>query len=128
MARIVFEEGWNRQEFADVRRVLADEIQFHVGGATRLTNAAELAAIIGTWHAAFADFRFDIHSVTTDENMAAVRATLHGTQTGPWGGLEPTGRSIAVDHAFFLRAEEGLVVEVWEILDRSQLETQLTGS
>jgi len=126
VARVVFEEGWNRQDFSNVQRLVAGEFPLHVGGDTRLTNANEFAAIVGSWHAAFPDFRFDIHSITADDHMAAVRATLHGTHEGFWGDLPPTGRSIAVEHAFFLSIEDGLVTEVWEILDRSALETQLT--
>ena len=125
IARVVFEEGWNRQEFGNVERLLADEFPLHIGGDTRITNANEFATIVGIWHAAFPDFRFDIHSITADAHMAAVRTTLHGTHEGPWGNLPPTGRSIVVEHAFFLRIEDGLVTEVWEILDRSALDTQL---
>lgn len=126
IARVIFEEGWNRQEFGNVQRLLADEFPLHIGGDVRITNANEFATIVGRWHAAFPDFRFDIHSITADDQMAAVRATLHGTHKGPWGNLPPAGRTIAVEHAFFLRIEDGLVTEVWEILDRSALEKQLT--
>ncbi len=125
-ATVIFEEGWNQQEFGNVQQLLADEFPLHVEGDTRITNAADFATIVGMWHAAFPDFRFDIHSITADDHMAAVRATLHGTHQGPWGDLPATGRSIAVEHAFFLRIEDGLVTEVWEILDRSALQTQLT--
>ncbi len=127
IARVVLEVGWNRQEFSDVHRLFADEFQLHVGGATRITNGNELEAIVGVWHAAFPGFRFDIHSITADGHIAAVHATLHGTHEGPWGDLPPTGRSIAVEHAFLLSIEDGLVAEVWEILDRSSFEAQLTG-
>ena len=78
------------------------------------------------WHAGFPDFRFDIHAVVASGERAAVHATLRGTHRGQWHGLEPTGRSINVEHMFFLRFEEGLVVEVWELLDGSELRRQLT--
>lgn len=125
IAKLIFEEGWNRQEFGNVQRLLTDEFPLHVGGHTRITDGDEFAKIVGAWHAAFPDLRFEIHSITGDDRMAAVRATLHGTHKGPWGDLAPTGRSIAVEHAFFLSIEDGLVTEVWEILDRSVLDTQL---
>ena len=126
IARVIFEEGWNRGDFGNVQPLLADEFPLHIGADTRITNGEEFAAMVGAWHAAFPDFRFEVHSITADDNMAAVRATLHGTHQGPWGGLAPTGRTIAVEHAFFLSVEGGLVIEVWEILDRSAMQTQLT--
>lgn len=125
-ARVLFEEGWNEQDFTNVARLLAGELPLHVGGETHTTNAAELETIVARWHAAFPDFRFDIHSITGDEHVAAVRATLHGTHHGSWAEFPATGRSIAVEHAFFLRVENGVIVEVWEILDRSALHAQLT--
>ena len=127
-ARTLFEEGWNRQDFTNVSGILADEVALHVGGTTRSTDAAQLASIVARWHDAFPDFRFHIHSITADDHIAAVHATLHGTHRGRWGDVPATGRSIAVEHAFFVRVSGGLIVEVWEILDQPTLNAQLTGS
>ena len=127
IARILFEEGWNEQDFTRVSQLLADEVPLHIGAGTRTTSLTDLQAIVARWHAAFPDLRFDIHSVTADESIAAVRATLHGTQLGRWGDQEATGRRIAVEHAFFLRIADGLIVEVWELVDESALAAQLTG-
>ena len=124
---ILFDEGWNQQDFTNVGRILADELPLHIGGLTRTTNATELEAIVANWHAAFRDFRFEVHSTIADEHVVAVRATLHGTHTGPWGGLPATGRTVAVEHAFFLRMEGGVIAEVWEVLDRATLHAQLAG-
>jgi steroid delta-isomerase-like uncharacterized protein len=126
IARVIFEEGWNQQDFGNVQGLLADEFPLHIGGDTRITNGDEFATIVGSWHAAFPDLRFEVHSITGDDRVAAVRATLHGTHQGRWGGLAPTGRRIAVEHAFFFNIGDGLVTEVWEILDRSAIRTQLT--
>lgn len=128
VARALFEDGWNRQDFERVRPFLAPDVVLHVGGATRRTDAADLEAAVAAWHAAFADFGFEIHSVTADGAMVAVRATLHGTHTGPWAGLDATGRPVSVEHAFFLRFDGGVVAEVWEILDSAALHRQLAGS
>lgn len=126
VARVIFEKGWNGNDFTQARQVMADEFSLHVNGATRTTNAAEFEDIVNTWRASFPDFHFDLHSITADEHIAAVRATFRGTHRGSWGGLEPTGRSVAVEHAFFLRFEDGVVVEVWEILDPTAFRRQLT--
>lgn len=128
IARALFQEGWNSQDFTNVRQFMADEFPLHVGAGTRTTNLAELEAIVGRWHAAFPDFRFDIHSITSDGHIAAVHATLRGTHQGPWGALQPTGRRIEIGHAFFLRIEGDVIVEVWEILDQLDFKEQLTGN
>lgn len=128
IARALFEEGWNEQDFTRVSQRLADEIPLHIGAVTHTTSDTDLQDIVARWHTAFADFRFELHSVTADESIAAVRATMHGTHAGPWGDREATGRRIAVEHAFFLRIEDGLIVEVWELLDQATLTAQLAGN
>ena len=128
IATVLFEEGWNHQNFTKVKGFIAGELPLHIGADTRTTNAAELEGVVARWHAAFPDFRFDVHSITADDAVAAVRATLHGTHLGPWGDLQATGRSITVEHAFFLRIDGGLVVEVWELLDKETFNAQLTGT
>ena len=127
IAKVLFEEGWNEQDFTRVSELLADEFPLHIGAATRTTNALDLQRIVAQWHTAFPDLRFDIHSITADESTVAVRATLYGTHLGPWRDREATGRSIAIAHAFFLRIEHGQVVEVWEFLDQPTLTAQLNG-
>ena len=128
IAQALFEEGWNRQDFSRVEQLVASELPLHIGAHTRTTGAADLASTVARWHAAFPDLWFEIHSITADDTTAAVRATLHGTHRGRWGDLEATGRSIAVPHAFFLRIEGSVIVEVWELLDQPALRDQLTGN
>jgi len=125
IATVLFKEGWNEQDFTKLKRLVADEVPLHIGADTRTTNVAELENIVARWHEAFPDLRFEVHSITADDAIAAVRATLHGTHLGPWGDLQATGRSIAVAHAFFLRFEGGLLVEVWELLDKETFNAQL---
>lgn len=127
IATVLFEEGWNDANFTNVTALLADGVPLHIGAATHTTSASALQRTVARWHTAFPDFRFEIHSITANETTAAVRATLHGTHLGPWGELDPTGHTIAVEHAFFLQIEDGLIVEVWELLDQPTLTAQLTG-
>jgi hypothetical protein len=78
-------------------------------------------------HGGIPDLQFDLHSVAASEDRAAAHATLRGTHRGLWSGLDPTGRSISVEHMLFFRFEHGRMVEVWELLDRSDLRRQLLG-
>ena len=126
-ARVLFEEAWNEQDFTSLQRLLADEVLLHIAGNTRTTDIEDLERTVASWHAAFPDLRFEIHSITADETSVAVRATLHGTHLGPWGDRQPTGASISVDHAFFLRMENGLIAEVWEFIDNRTFTHQLSG-
>lgn len=126
--RAVFEEAWNREHFESIESVLAEEFDFHVGGTDQTMGVSELREIVGKWHVGFPDLHFDIHAIVASNERAAAHATLEGTHQGPWGGLEPTGRSIRVEHMFFFRFENDRIVEVWELLDRPALSNQLIDS
>ena len=126
IVRDIFDEGWNAQRFDAVATALRS-FRFHVGGASRPMGVAELGEIVGSWHEAFPDLRFEVRAVTASEDVAAVHATLRGTQLGPWRGRAPTGRSIEVEHMFFFRFDGPQITDVWELLDRSVLLDQLEG-
>ncbi len=93
----------------------------------RRSRVAALRDIIMRWRVGFPDLHFEVRAVVATGDRAALHATLTGTQRGAWGGLEPTGRSINVEHMYFFRFAEGRIAEVWELLDRPALERQLAG-
>lgn len=121
----VFERGWNREDFEPLEEVLAEQFTFHLGGETRTMGLDDLRDVVGRWHLGFPDLSFEIHAAVASGSRAAVHATLTGTHQGPWGGLDPTGRSIDVEHMFFFRFDLDRIVEVWELLDRDELRNQL---
>lgn len=124
--RAVFEEGWNQERFETIEPLFAETFTFHVRGTDRTMTVDELREIVRRWHVGFPDLRFEIHAAVASGDRAAVHATLRGTHDGPWGDLDATGRSISVEHMFFFRLEDDWLVEVWELLDRDALRSQLT--
>ena len=48
-----------------------------------------------TRHAAFDGARFEIHQMVAEGNLVAVRYTFHGTHTGEYLGIPPTGRTVS---------------------------------
>lgn len=124
--RAVFEEGWNQERFETIEPLFAETFTFHVRGTDRTMTVDELREIVRRWHVGFPDLRFEIHAAVASGDRAAVHATLRGTHDGPWGDLDATGRSISVEHMFFFRVEDDRLVEVWELLDRDALRSQLT--
>jgi predicted ester cyclase len=125
IARAVFDDGWTRQDFSRIGDAL-QSVRLHVGDVDRDLDLDAVRGIIADWHASFSDFRFAIHTVVASDDHAAVHATLHGTNDGPWRGGPPTGRTVAVEHMFFLRFDGDRVAEVWEMLDRDAFEAEPT--
>lgn len=127
LVRAVFEDGWNRQDFESVLGIFAEQFDFHIGGTSKTLDVGDLERIVATWHRGFSDFRFEIHTIVSSGDRAAVHATLTGTHDGLWRDLPPTGNTVRVEHMFFFRFERGRIAEVWELLDRGEFRRQLVG-
>ena len=127
VVRQILEEAWNRKDFTTFPLGKGDRYVLHVGGESRAVDLAETEELVSRWHDAFPDFRFDIHSIVAEGSFAAAHATLRGTHLGRWRDIDPTGRTVAVEHAFFFKFEDGSLRDVWEVLDRSAFDAQLTG-
>jgi len=71
------------------------------------------------WHrdrrSSFPDQRYDIEQIVVDGDTVAVRWRGRGTQTGTFGPVPPTGRTVDYHGATFLRFDEGGVVAVWSV-------------
>lgn len=62
---------------------------------------------------AFPDVHFDIEDVIAEDDRVMVRLVLTGTHDGPFLGLEPTGKEIAMSAIVVYRYEDGKIVERW---------------
>lgn len=62
---------------------------------------------------AFPDVHFDIEDVIAEDDRVMVRLVLSGTHDGPFLGLEPTGKEIAMSAIVVYRFEDGKIVERW---------------
>jgi predicted ester cyclase len=62
---------------------------------------------------AFSGMRVDVEDVVTEGNKAAVRATFHGTHTGPFLGIQPTGKQIKYESVDIVRFKGDKAVEHW---------------
>lgn len=60
---------------------------------------------------AFPDVSQTVENIVAEGNMVAMRITSRGTHEGELGGVEPTGTEIEVQQMFFVRIEDGLIIE-----------------
>ncbi len=86
------------------------------GGATILGMRSQL----DTWrqaHQGLADLRHEPIAIIVDNDVVAARIEVTGVHTGTFLGIEPTGSHIRVDQALFARVSDGVITEMWEIVD-----------
>ena len=72
------------------------------------------------------DLRFAVQLLAVDGNTVASRLHFRITPTGDFLGLPVNGRCIAFDEHAFYTFEDGKIVGVWSILDKTAIEAQLT--
>ena len=63
------------------------------------------------------DGHYELKSFSEDEERQYVTAfaVFHGTQTGPGGPVDPTGKTIAADYVYAMKFEDGLIKHMTKI-------------
>jgi predicted ester cyclase len=77
------------------------------------SDPAALKSFIGGFHSAFPDAYVTIEQMIAEGDTVALRATFHGTQTGKFQDIPPTGKAVTVPAQDIYRLVEGKIVEHW---------------
>ena len=75
--------------------------------------------------AAFPDLRAEVRQVVAQGEYVVVYMTWHGTQTGEFVGIPPTGKSVSFDVFDLVRVVDGKMAEHWGLTDQLALLQQL---
>jgi predicted ester cyclase len=76
---------------------------------------------------AFPDKHTEIHHIVADEELVACHCTVTATHTGPYMGLEATGKSVVVHEMMFNLVRDGKLAETWAMTSGAGFYDQLTG-
>jgi len=76
--------------------------------------------------AAMPDLRHEFVDVLKTGSHEAARTVVSGTMSGSYGGLTAAGRRFSTDQAVFARIDDGKISELWEIVDVSAIDRQLS--
>jgi ketosteroid isomerase-like protein len=113
--------AWNAHDGAAVAARFAADGRFEAPGEAPAVGAA-IAGQVERLVAAFPDLRFTVRARTEAGSRAVVEWVLHGRNDGPpRAGIEPTGRTIALDGVDVCELGEGGLVRVRRHFDRTAL-------
>lgn len=73
---------------------------------------------VAAFHTACPDLRMEIEDVFATQDKVVVRFVAHGTQTGAYGEIPPTGKSVRVRGIMILRIVNGKIETEWTEYDR----------
>ena len=119
-------DAWNRRDAdAVLATFTADGTYCDPASGGRLRGEALKGYMNGLW-AAFPDLSFEIASKgLAGENLVAAQWIMRGTNTGSMMGLPPTGKSVTVSGADFIRVAGGKIQTVDGYFDSRAVPEQL---
>jgi len=92
----------------------------------RFVSDAALAEHISQAEAAFPFYELIAEDLIAEGDVVALRGTFQGIHSGPFGGIEATGRSVSANLMIFYRIEDGRIAQHWMQFDVAALIAQLT--
>jgi steroid delta-isomerase-like uncharacterized protein len=111
--RRLYEEAWNRGDFAVIEQVVAPHFLLHDPTMPGIKGIAGMKQYISTYRTAFPDLRFTIEAQFAEREFVITRWTAFGTQRGALPGVPPTGKASTVTGISIGRFVEGKLVETW---------------
>ena len=120
-------KAWEKRDFKALGKRLADGVTLHdVPRGQLIKGKADVTEYYASWTAACPDAVVDATIVAASDDTVAVEGVWAGTNTGPFGSLPPTGRSISMPWANLLRFDpSGLVMQGTAYYDQLTALTQL---
>jgi len=125
IARQVIDRIFVRGEDAAIDELIAPDFQPHTFGPMP-PGRDGLRDGMRRAHAGVSDPEFTVHDVIAEDDRVVVRLTTSARHTGPFMGLEPTGRRYTIDEIHIFGIRDGQVAEHWHAFDRADLMRQLT--
>jgi steroid delta-isomerase-like uncharacterized protein len=121
-----FDELFNRGRTELVETLLHPEYQNHSPGSPDLPRGRDgVVLVVNALRAAFPDLHYSVEELIIDQDLAAVRSTLRGTQRGPFFAVPATGRRVEVPQITIERFRDGRIISHHRLTDELALMRQL---
>jgi len=113
VSRRFYEEVINQKQLAVINEVAGDNYLSHDFPPGLPPGREGLNIFISVFHAAFPDGHLTIDQMIAEGDTVATRLTFHGTHTGEFQGIAPTGKKVTIPALDMARFESGKLVEHW---------------
>ena len=74
----------------------------------------------------FSNFEFDVQDIVESGDKVAVRLIQRGTLQSTWESIGNIGADFEVDEMMFFFVEDGLIKDIWPLLDMERKKQQLS--
>lgn len=125
-----YERKWvdalNRGDVSTADEVFAPDCVIHITGSPQpFHGTAGFKRMVQGMLSAFPDLHFTVEDQFVAHDKVATRWRATGTNTGPLGEIQPTGRRVDIQGVIIDRVVDGKVAERWEQLDEPSMMQQL---
>src|SRR4051812_10119628 len=119
-------DGLNSGDISVADEIFLADCVIHINGNPQrdlsLNNFKQmLAGLLG----AFPDLHFTINDQFTFGEKVSTRWTAKGTNTGPFGEMQATGRAVEIEGLIIDHIVNGRVAKRWELWDQMAMMQQL---
>jgi steroid delta-isomerase-like uncharacterized protein len=118
LLRLFYEEVWNKGNLGALEVFLESDFVFHNPTFPETGNDIEgYRQIVLTLRTAFPDQHWTLQDVLVDGDRVVTRWTMHGTHTGTYMGIEPSGKSVTFSGISINRIVGSRIAEQWVVSD-----------
>jgi hypothetical protein len=114
--RRLFEDGINGRNRA-VLNELIDPAYVNYSMPMPSPGPEGLRQVVDGFFEAFPDMRVTVEDIVAENDKAATRGSMTGTQKGTFMGVPPTGKTINIGYLDIWKAQNGRFIENWVRLD-----------
>jgi steroid delta-isomerase-like uncharacterized protein len=126
LSRRFFDEVCNGRQLNVADELFSADHAYHDPGSPWVqTGPRGMKELIGAYHNAVKDARWDVQAMLKDGDTVVTRWTGSGTHTGDLLGIAPTGKRVNVDGIWMHRIAGGKIVESWNCWDMLGMLQQL---
>src|SRR5919106_4785825 len=117
-----YEELWNARTLSVADEIFAADCvthQLQSGAAPEGTprNPEAVKHHVAEWLAGFPDLRFSVEQMLAEGDLVMTRSTMHGTHTGSWLGIGPTGKQVSIRMFVVHRIVNAKIAEDWVLVE-----------
>ena len=105
--------------------VLAPDVVDHTADDGQAAGVEGFKEFTRAWKSAFPDLEVEIHERVAEADLVVTRWTGRATHLGPYHGIPPTCKRVALEAVSIERLRDGLVTDEWFISDSLALLRQL---
>ena len=103
---------------------IAPTVTFYMAGSPPM-KGEQVQGLLRAFYGAFSGLHHTFEDQIAEGDKVVTRFTLHGTHTGAFQGIPPTGKAVTIPAIVIDRFAEGKLVEHWASLDMLGLLQQL---